>query len=67
MDASPVLHEKGSSEESLDAASYQQLHEKDSTEEYLGALAGIGSTNKLLLVQLLLWFIFEHNLVQIIV
>ena len=28
------------------------MHEKDSTEEYLGALAGIGSTNKLLLVQL---------------
>ena len=44
--------EKGSSEESFGRSFISTLHEKDSTEEYLGAFTGIGSRNKLPLVQL---------------
>ena len=44
--------EKGSSEESFRRSFISTLHEKDSTEEYLGAFTGIGSRNKLPLVQL---------------
>ena len=44
--------EKGSSEESFRRSFISTLHERDSTEEYLGAFTGIGSRNKLPLVQL---------------
>ena len=44
MDASLILHEKGSSEESFGHSFISTLHKKDSTEEHLGAYTGIGSS-----------------------